>query len=100
MPYRSRSNPRFHSKPTFEQSLVRLLGHRPGCIQRRRAMARLIEAMAESGQIWTGDRCDAALYEQALQQTWRHFRNHPDDYLSGGVIRAFNRRLVMFVQVA
>lgn len=100
MAYQSRNNHRFHSKPTFEQSLVRVLGHRPGCIQRRRALARLMEAMADSGQIWTCDRCDSALYEQVLQQTWIHFRHHPEDYLRGGVIKTFNRRLVALLQVA
>ncbi len=98
MVLRSR-NHRYHSKPTFEQSLTRLLGHRPGCIQRRRALARLMEAMAESGQIWMDSRYDSALYEQALQQTWNHFRRHPEDYLRGGVIKTFNRRLVVLLQV-
>ena len=99
MTLRSR-NHRFHSRPTFEQSLVRLLGHRPGCIQRHRALNRLMEAMAASGQIWTSHRCDSALYEQALQQTWSHFRRYPEDYLRGGVIQTFNRRLVTLLQVA
>lgn len=100
MIYRSHSNHRFHSRPTFEQSLARLLTHRPGCIQRRRALARLTEAMVASGQIFTCPGCDAALYERALQQAWIHFHRHPEDYLRGGVIQTFNRRLVALLQVA
>ena len=91
---------RFHSRPSFEQSLARLLTMKPNSIQRQRGLDRLMQAMVASGAIWTCRDCDPEAYDLALQQAWLHFCRGPEAYLRGGVMTNFNRRLVAALQVA